>query len=90
MSAISSAILLFLIMDPFGNIPMFLTALKDVEPARRPFIIIRELLIALAVLIVFLFGGQRLLDLMYISEPSLTIAGGILLFLIALRMVFRR
>jgi MarC family membrane protein len=88
MSAISSAILLFLIMDPFGNIPMFLTALKDVDPARRSFIVMRELLIALAVLIVFLFGGQHLLDLMHISEPSLTIGGGILLFLIALRMVF--
>jgi MarC family membrane protein len=88
MTVISSAILLFLIMDPFGNIPMFLSALKDVDPARRSRIIIRELLIALAVLVVFLFGGKALLNLMHISQPSLTIAGGILLFLIALRMVF--
>ena len=88
MTVVSSAILLFLIMDPFGNIPMFLSALKDVDPARRSRIIIRELLIALGVLVVFLFGGEALLDLMHISQPSLTIAGGILLFLIALRMVF--
>lgn len=88
MTVISSAILLFLIMDPFGNIPMFLSALRDVDPARRSRIIIRELLIALAVLVVFLFGGEALLNLMHISQPSLTIAGGILLFLIALRMVF--
>lgn len=88
MSAISAAILLFLIMDPFGNIPMFLTAMKDVAPQRRSLVVIRELVVALVVLIVFLFGGQALLELMGISEPSLTIAGGILLFLIALRMVF--
>ena len=88
MTVISSAILLFLIMDPFGNIPMFLTALRDVSPERRGRIIIRELLVALAVLLLFLFGGRQLLELMHISEPSLTIAGGNLLFLIALRMVF--
>ncbi len=88
MSVLSSAILLFLIMDPFGNIPMFLSALKDVTPSRRSLIIVRELLIALVVLIVFLFGGEALLNMMHISQPSLTIAGGILLFLIALRMVF--
>lgn len=88
MSVISAAILLFLIMDPFGNIPMFLTALKDVDPARRSRIVIRELIVALLVLLVFLFAGQHLLDLMGISQPSLTIGGGILLFLIALRMVF--
>lgn len=69
MSVISAAILLFLIMDPFGNIPMFLTALKDVEPARKSFIVIRELIVALLVLLVFLFAGQHLLDLMGISQP---------------------
>jgi MarC family membrane protein len=88
MTVVSSAILLFLIMDPFGNIPMFLSALKDVAPARRSRIIVRELLVALVVLVAFLFGGEALLDLMHISQPSLTIAGGILLFLIAVRMVF--
>lgn len=85
---LSSALLLFLIMDPLGNIPMFLSTLRDVEPRRRTRIVLRELLIALAVLLVFLFLGRHLLDLMHISEPALTVAGGIVLFLIALKMVF--
>lgn len=88
MSILSSALLLFLIIDPFGNIPVFVSALKDVAPQRRPRIVVRELLIALAVLLFFLFAGRYLLAVMHISEPSLTVAGGILLFLIALRMVF--
>lgn len=85
---LSSALLLFLIMDPLGNIPMFLSTLRDVEPKRRNRIVVRELLIALGVLLVFLFLGRHLLNLMHISEPALTVAGGIVLFLIALKMVF--
>lgn len=88
MSIVSSALLLFLILDPFGNIPVFVSTLKDVDPARRARVVMRELLIALVVLLVFLFAGRFVLDVMHISEPALTIAGGILLFLIALRMVF--
>jgi multiple antibiotic resistance protein len=88
MSIVSSALLLLLVMDPLGNIPAFLSALKDVAPARQPRIVIRELLIALAIMIVFLFAGQVVLGLFHISESALTIAGGVILFLIALRMVF--
>lgn len=88
MDILSSAILLFLILDPFGNIPVFLSTLKDVEKKRRNRVVIRELLIALGFLIVFLFCGPFLLDVLGISEPSLTVTGGIILFLIALRMVF--
>lgn len=85
---ISAAVLLFLVMDPLGNIPFFLSALKPVEPARQIRVIIRELLIALAVLVAFLFLGQYILNLLKISEPALTLSGGVILFLIALRMIF--
>ena len=88
MTLFSAIALLFLVMDPMGNIPFFLTALKDVDPQRRRRVIVRELLIALLALILFLFAGQFVLQLLQISEPSLTIAGGIILFLIAIRMVF--
>ncbi len=88
MDILSSAILLFLILDPFGNIPIFLSTLKNVAPRRRNRVVIRELLIALAVLLTFLFAGPFLLDLLNISDPSLSVTGGVLLFLIAIRMVF--
>ena len=84
----SAAVLLFLVMDPLGNIPFFLSALKPVEPARQIPVMVRELLIALGVLTLFLFLGQHILQLLTISEPALTLAGGVILFLIALRMIF--
>jgi multiple antibiotic resistance protein len=88
MTIFSAALLLFLVMDPFGNIPFYITALKNVDPSRHTMIIVRELLIALAVLLIFLFAGQQLLDAVHISEPALTTAGGTILFLIAIRMIF--
>ena len=88
MTIFSAAMLLFLVMDPFGNIPLFMTALGNVDQARHTRIIIRELLIALGVLVVFLFVGQYLLRALQISEPALTAAGGVVLLLIAIRMIF--
>lgn len=88
MTILSAAILLFLVIDPIGNIPFFLTALKTVDPARHSLVMVRELVVALLILVVFLFAGPVLLRAIQISEPSLTVAGGIILFLIALRMVF--
>jgi multiple antibiotic resistance protein len=88
MTVLSAAVLLVLVIDPFGNVPLFLSALERVEPRRHLRVVARELLVALAVLLAFLFGGRYLLDLIGISEPSLTVAGGIILFLIALRMIF--
>jgi MarC family membrane protein len=67
---------------------MFLAALANVAPSARKRVILRELLIALAVLVVFLLGGQYLLEIFHVSEPSLSIAGGVILFLIALKMIF--
>ncbi len=88
MSVFSAAMLLFLVLDPFGNLPFFVAALEPVERSRHTRIIIRELLIALAVLVAFLFVGRHVLALLGISEPALTVAGGTVLFLIAIRMVF--
>jgi multiple antibiotic resistance protein len=88
MTLTAAALLLFLVLDPFGNIPFFLTVLARVDAARRRRVVVRELLLALLVLVVFLFGGPLLLRVLGISEPALTVAGGIILFLIALRMIF--
>ena len=84
----SATILLLLITDPFGNIPIFANALKTVPPKRRPLVILREVLIAFALLLLFMFVGEGFLRLMNLSALSLQIAGGVILFLIALRMIF--
>ncbi len=88
MTIFSAAMLLFLVMDPFGNIPLFMTALGDVDEKRHTRIIVRELLIALFVLVVFLFVGQYLLQFLQISGDALTAAGGVVLLLIAIKMIF--
>ncbi|MDT7857378.1 MarC family protein [Rubrivirga sp. S365] len=88
MTLFSAALLLFLVMDPFGNVPVFLAVVAPVAPERRRRVIARELLIALAFLLVFLFAGGSLLAAVGISEATLTVAGGVILFLIALRMLF--
>ncbi|WP_319560006.1 MarC family protein [Marispirochaeta sp.] len=88
MFIISNAITLVLVMDPFGNIPAFLALLSHMAPNRRRRVILRELIIALAILIIFLLFGGYILKGMHISEPALSIAGGIILFLIALKMIF--
>lgn len=90
MSVLSAMLLLFLVMDPLGNTPTFMVVLQNVEERRRPWIIVRELCIALAVLLVFLFAGQRIMSLLQVSQSSLGIAGGLILFLIAIRMIFAR
>ena len=88
LSFASAVVILLLVADPIGNIPLFLSALNHVDPARRPRIVVRECAIALAVLIVFVFFGKSLLDLLGLTDRSLNIAGGVILFLIALRMIF--
>jgi multiple antibiotic resistance protein len=88
MEIISAATLLFLVMDPLGNIPIFLSVLEDVAPERRTRVLLRELLLAFLVLVIFLFFGQYLLGFLQLSEHSIRIAGGIIMFLIALKMVF--
>ncbi len=85
---LAAATMLFLIMDPLGNLPIYMSVLKTLEPKRRQFIIFRELIIALIILMLFLHSGQVLLDFLKIDQETVSIAGGIILFLIALRMIF--
>src|SRR3970282_2263396 len=86
----SAVVILLLVMDPIGNIPLFVSLLRPVEAARRRRVILRECAIAFGVLLVFVFFGAAILGVLGLSDPSLTIAGGVILFLIALRMIFRR
>ena len=88
MDLISATVTLFLVMDPLGNVPMFLALLKDLEPKRRRKVIVREMLIALLIMAIFLFFGPTVLGFLGLKPETISIAGGIVLFLIALRMVF--
>jgi multiple antibiotic resistance protein len=88
MTISSAALLLFLILDPLGNIPVFLGLLRTLSPQRQRIVLVREMLIALGVLMLFLWGGRYALDLMHLRQESVSIAGGIVLFLIGLRMIF--
>lgn len=88
MSIASAALLLFLILDPLGNIPVFLGLLRRLPPPRQRVVLGRELLIALGVLMLFLWCGKYALDLMHLRQESVSIAGGIVLFLIGIRMIF--
>ena len=85
---LSAVVLLVLVTDPFGNVPLAVASMRGVPRERRLAVVVRECLIAYAVLLAFLFGGRAFLALLHLSEASLSIAGGVILFLIALRMVF--
>ncbi len=88
MTLYSAAVTLVLVMDPLGNIPVFLSVLNSIEPRHRQKIILRETFIAFVVLMIFLFFGKYILEDMHISEPALGISGGIILFLISIKMIF--
>lgn len=85
---LSAVILLTLVIDPFGNVPLVNAMLAGVDPARRRFVIVRECAIAAAILALSMMFGRAFLELMHLSETSLSIAGGVILFMIAIRMVF--
>lgn len=84
------SVTLFLIMDPLGNIPAFIALLKDFSPRKQRIIVLREMLIALGVIILFNFLGEQILDALHISHPTVQLAGGLILFIIALQMIFPR
>ncbi|MFZ2636475.1 MAG: MarC family protein [Rectinemataceae bacterium] len=84
----SATILLIIITDPLGNIPLFLAALKPVDRSRRTKVILRETAIAFSVLLFFLVFGSNFLDALRLSDETLRIAGGVILFLIAINMIF--
>lgn len=85
---LSALVLLLLVLDPFGSLPMFITTMGRVAPQRRTVVAVRESLIAFGILVAFMFGGRAFLELMHLSERSLEVAGGVILLMIAMRMVF--
>jgi multiple antibiotic resistance protein len=88
MDILSAVLTLLLIMDPLGNIPLFLSVLKTIEnESRKRKILIRELFFALLVLLLFLFAGEYMLQWLNLRQEEVKIAGGIVLFLISLRMI---
>ncbi len=81
-------VLLLLVTDPFGNVPLFISTLAHVKPERRSRVVVRECLIAFFLLLIFMFGGRYFLEALQLTSTSLRIGGGVILFLIALKMVF--
>ena len=88
MDTFSAAVMLFLIMDPLGNLPVFLSILRHIDPKRRRKVMMRELLFSLAIMMAFLFAGQQILSFLNLRQEAVSIAGGIILFLIAIKMIF--
>lgn len=88
METFAVAVTLFLIMDPLGNIPIFLSVLSKVAPERRIKILIRELIIALIIMLLFLFSGPVILKVLGLSREAVAIGGGLVLMIIAIRMIF--
>ena len=87
-SVLSAAAMLFFLIDPLGNIPAMLAVLKGIDPKRQRLIIARELLLALGVLILFLFAGKPLLNFLQLGQEAVTISGGIILLIIGIRLIF--
>nr|MBP9492214.1 hypothetical protein [Sulfurospirillum sp.]MBP9613236.1 hypothetical protein [Sulfurospirillum sp.] len=81
-SIVSTAILLMLVIDPFGNVPVILSILKDVDLKRRKGIIVREMLFGLAILVLFLLGGEGFLNLFHLETDAVRIAGAVIFFVI--------
>lgn len=90
MDVFSAGITLFLIMDPLGNLPIFVSVLKGVAEERRTRVLVRELLLAYGIMVGFLFAGRYVLSFLHLRQESVSISGGIILFIIALRMIFPR
>ena len=88
MGLFSVAFSLFLLMDPIGNIPFYISFLKGLNPQRQRFVIFREMFIALLIIIVFNFVGDALMKFLHVENDTIQIAGGIILFLICLKMIF--
>lgn len=86
---LESAFLLFMVMDPFGNLPLVLAVVGEVAETRYRHIILREVLLAFVILVVFTLAGDQVLAYLGVSQPSLSVAGGVILFIISLKMIFQ-
>jgi MarC family membrane protein len=85
---LSALVLLLLVLDPLGSLPIFISVMREVPPQRRTRVALREVAIASGVLLLFMLTGQGFLSLMRLSERSLEVAGGVILLIIAVRMIF--
>jgi MarC family membrane protein len=85
---LSALVLLLLVLDPLGSLPIFIAVMRNVAPERRGVVALRESAIAFGVLLVFMLSGQAFLNLMHLSERSLEVAGGVILLIIAIKMIF--
>ncbi|CAM4445882.1 YhgN family NAAT transporter [Vibrio astriarenae] len=88
MDILAAATMLFLIMDPLGNLPIVLSILKHIDKKRQRMVLVRELLFALAILMLFLFAGRSIMNFLQVQPETLSISGGIILFIIAIKMIF--
>jgi multiple antibiotic resistance protein len=88
MHVLSIAFTLFLLMDPIGNIPFYISFLKGLDPKRQRVVICRELIIALFIIILFNFVGDGLMQFLHIDNDTIQMAGGVILFLLCLKMIF--
>jgi len=88
LSLFSITVVLFIIMDPIGNIPAYMSLVKDLEPARRRFILIREMLIALAFMVTFNFIGEYIFSVLELSDTAVMLSSGLILFLTAIKVLF--
>ncbi len=84
----SALVLLLLVLDPFGSLPIFISVMRGVAPERRRLVALREAGIAFGVLLAFMVAGDGFLSIMHLSERSLEVAGGVILLIIAIRMIF--
>jgi len=85
---VSAFILLLLVLDPLGSLPIFIPIMRTVPPPRRRWVAVREVSIAFVVLFAFMFFGEAFLRVMRLSERSLEVAGGVILLMVAIRMIF--
>lgn len=88
MDIISASVMLFLIMDPMGNLPVFSSVLRHIDKKRRRIVLIRELFIALVIMLLFLYAGESILNFLSLQREAISISGAIILFLISLKMIF--
>jgi MarC family membrane protein len=84
----SAFILLLLVLDPFGTLPIFISVMRGVAPQRRVWVALREACVAFGVLLAFMLGGRTFLEMMRLSERSLEVAGGVILLLLSIRIIF--
>lgn len=87
-SLLSTASLLFFVIDPFGNVPVMLSVLKTVPQQRVRMVIVREMAFGLGVLLGFLFLGNQFLKIFHLQTEAVTIAGGVIFLIIGIKMIF--